>query len=321
MLWTYRGWDYRARRTTSIVAVMFGQAWLTARGVATSAAFVPLWSSGAVAATFGLAQMSPQAFLVLRAAGTAAGTWLLVALTRQHLPTQRALRTTVVAGMLLQIGYQGFFFLSLALGISPALLAIVVSAQPLLTCLGHRQRDARTITGVLVGMSGVAIAVSGGLSTGRVSASAVAAALAALASISLGTALQARQRSAGIWASLAVQWTVSFAAFTVVVGVIGPGHFAPTAAAVASVGWLIVVVSIAATALMYRIAQTHGAMTISALMLLVPVTTAIEDFVVRGTPWVPAILIGGAVTTSGLALVLPGAGTRPTDPPPLGSPR
>lgn len=276
--------------------------------------FLPLWSSGAVAATFGLAYISPQAFLALRAAGAAAGTWILVALTRQRLPSRHQLRATVVAGLFLQVGYQGFFFMALALGISPALLAIVVSAQPLLTSLVDRHGCPRGIIGVLVGMAGVAIAVSGGLSAGEVTTWAVLCAVAAVASISIGTVIQARERHVGIWASLAVQSTVSVALFAVVVGVAGLGRFDFTAVAAVSVGWLIVVVSIVATALLYSIAQTRGALTISALMLLVPVTTAIEDFLLRGTTLTSAVIAGGAVTAVGLALVLPTAAAQQKPP-------
>ncbi|CAM3703358.1 hypothetical protein TSOC111612_10015 [Tsukamurella ocularis] len=268
-----------------------------------SSTFVVLWSSGAVAASFGLAHISPQAFLLLRAAGTTVVAWGVASLIGSAVPRGRDLKTVVLAGLLIQVGYQGFFFLALANGITPGLLAVIIATQPLVMVLLTLRASVGRLAGVALGLTGVTIAVAADLTGGRVSAVAIGYALAAVTAISVGTLAQTSAPAAGTWVSLAVQSTVSTAVFGVIVACAGLGVFALSWTVVASVGWLVVVVSVAATALMYRIAHQQGAVAVSALMLLVPAATALEDYLARGVALSPPVILGGLVSVAGIAVL------------------
>lgn len=288
-----------------------------AKRIAPPALLLVLWSSGAVAVSYGLEAVSPQLFLLIRAAGTATLAWVLVRTTAQSVPRGTELRRTIVAGLLLQVVYQGGFFLALDHGIGAGLVSIILSAQPLLTVVAARAASARSLAGVLIGMTGVAIAVGADLTSGGANATAVSFAVVALVAITAGTIAQSHAADAGVWACLAMQSTVSTAVYGIAVAVARPGSVRLSPSSIAAIGWVVVVISLGATALLYRLAHTRGAVTVSGLFLLVPAGAALEDFVIRGATLSPSVLLGGAVAAVGLALILPrnGAVASMAEPP------
>jgi drug/metabolite transporter (DMT)-like permease len=267
--------------------------------------FLVLWSSGSIAATYGLAQISTQSFLLLRSAGTAVLAGLVWAVAaRQPLPREpRVWGRVLAAGFFMQVAYQGFFYLAMSGGISPGLMALIVGAQPLVTVAIGRVRDARLWAAILAGLAGVAMAVAGDLTGGVVSAASVAFAAASLLAITAATIIQAAN-PLGVWPTLAVQSSlgvVFFGAFALIFGV---GKWQPGWGAVGSVAWMVVVVGLVSTTMLYSMTRKRGAIAVSTVMLLVPAATAVEDLAVRGTPIGPLELAGCAITTVALAYVL-----------------
>jgi drug/metabolite transporter (DMT)-like permease len=158
---------------------------------------------------------------------------------------------------------------------------------------------------------GVAVAVVAD-SSGTDGASVVAFAFAAVAllAITAGTLVQADVTSTG-WSCVAVQSTVSAAVFGGVVAAVGPGEVQLTASSVVAAAWVTIVVSVIATALLYRITRERGAVVVSGLFLVVPSCAAGLDYLLTGTGVPPLAIVGGAVAVIGLVMLQrPVAGSR-----------
>jgi drug/metabolite transporter (DMT)-like permease len=264
---------------------------------------VLLWSSGAVAIGIGLDGMSPQLFLTVRAIGAAACAWAIVLAARSALPTGRDLATVVGAGLLLQVTYQGAYFLAIAHHISAGMISLIMSAQPLLTVVAAGALSRRTAAGAALGVVGVGVAVIADTSSTGASVVAFAFAAVALLAITAGTLVQAKVTSTTGWSCVAVQSTVSATVFGSVVAAVGPGEVHLTASSVVAAAWVTIVVSVIATALLYRITRERGAVVVSGLFLVVPSCAAGLDYLLTGATVPPLAIAGGAVAVIGLVML------------------
>ncbi|MFI6040820.1 DMT family transporter [Nocardia sp. NPDC051321] len=277
----------------------------TAWNVLAPALFVVMWSSGAIATPFGLSQVSPQAFLAVRAVGSAAAGWVIWTLIRDQLPTTRRqwVRTVLVA-VLTQFAYQGCFFVALDRGITPGLLALIVSAQPLLTAVLMQTRSPWVWTALVFGLGGVTIAASSELSTGSNTVAGIGLAAGALAAITVGVVVQSRAGTeVGLWAALAVQSTFSAVMFTAATALLGVGRWQPGLAFVESAAWMVLVVSIGATALLYAMVRSRDNISVTGLFFTVPAVTAILDLLVNGTKLAFPVLLGMLLTIGALWII------------------
>jgi drug/metabolite transporter (DMT)-like permease len=99
-------------------------------------AFLLLWSSGYVAAKFGLGYIEPLTFLSLRFACVVIIMAVLFVILRPPLPTTRAeWGHLAIVGLLLQSLYFGMCYMSFKSGIAVGTLALVLSLQPILVGL------------------------------------------------------------------------------------------------------------------------------------------------------------------------------------------
>jgi drug/metabolite transporter (DMT)-like permease len=266
--------------------------------------FVLLWSSGAIVLPFGLAEVSPLPFLAVRAAGCAVVAWAVWALVRDALPAgRRGWARTVLVALLMQGAYQSCFFTALDQGIRPGLLVLIVSAQPLLTALVSRSRGPLVWLALLLGLAGVGLAVGADPRTGALSITGLVAACGALLAISAGTLVQSRASAGGVWAGLAVQSTISAVLFAALTGLLGAGRWHPGVAFAVSAGWMILLVSVGATALLYRMIRHRDAVAVTGLFFVVPTVTALGDHVVNGTVLTLPVTAGFALTVVALLLV------------------
>lgn len=200
-----------------------------ARAAVAPVVFVLMWSSGAIATPFGLTEASPQAFLAVRAGGCAVLAWCIWAAVRDALPSTFGSWTRMACvGGLMQVAYQGCFFVALDWGVTPGLLALIVSAQPILTAFATRAHHLQVWGALVLGVCGVALAVSADVDASS-SATGIVAATGALIAITAGTMMQSRSTTAaGLWASLAIQSSISALAFAVILTVVGVGRWHPS---------------------------------------------------------------------------------------------
>jgi drug/metabolite transporter (DMT)-like permease len=125
--------------------------------------FVVLWSTGFIAAKYGLPYAPPMSFLILRCLGAILILLPVVLLTGAAWPRGR-IRHVAFAGLLLQAGYLGGVWGAIKLGMPAGLSALIVGMQPILTAIaapliGETVRP-RQWLGLGLGLCGVGLVVA-----------------------------------------------------------------------------------------------------------------------------------------------------------------
>ncbi|MGY1704637.1 DMT family transporter [Geodermatophilus sp. SYSU D00697] len=279
------------------------------------ALFVLLWSTGFVGAKYGLPYAEPFTFLGVRlvvAAVLLAGLALAV---RSQLPRgRRQYRHAAVAGVLLHAGYLGGVFYGISVGVPAGVSAVVVSVQPVLVAvlaarlLGERV-TARQWAGFVLGLTGVCLVVGPGLAdvgaTGPLPLSGVLACGVGLAAGTAGTLYQKRHGDeVPLVSGTAVQYAAASVLLLAIAVTTEDTTIRWTGEFVAAFVWLVVVLSLGAVLLLLLLLRHGTAAGVSSLYYLVPPATAVEAYLLFGERLSPVSLLGIAVTTVGVALVV-----------------
>ena len=294
------------------------------------ALFVVLWATGFVGATLGMPYAPPLKFLLWRFAIVIVLMGLVALIYRAAWPRGVQLWHVAVAGVLLQAGYLGGVFVSIDLGMSAGVSALIVGLQPLLTALfaattrsSLRERvSLRQWAGFVLGFGGVALVVSNTLGTGSVGLPAVAAVVLALISITAGTLYQKRHCGAQ---DLRTQSVVQFIAAGAVLlplalafetrPVLWTGPF------LVALGWVVLVLSLGAISLLLLLIRRGAATQVSSLMYLVPPVTALFAWFLFDERLTSLALAGMALAVIGVALVVRAPAAPPAPPVPPASVR
>ncbi|MFE0028352.1 DMT family transporter [Amycolatopsis sp. NPDC059021] len=281
--------------------------------VAAPLAFVLMWASGPIAVETGLSSSSAPTFLLLRALGSAALCWGVWFFVRDRLPrTGPEWTRTVVVAILLQTVYQGFFFAAVGAGLPAGIIAVILGTQPILTTLITRPgRDRRFRAGLVIGLAGVVLTVSSAL--GAPSRAGTASmvtgllfAFLALGAITGGTIVQGRTTNVGTWAALAIQYSISSAAFAVTTACTGGPRLTGHPAFFLALGWMVVVVSVGAAALLYFMVARGEVARVTSLFYCVPPVTALLDLLFSGTALTAVELAGIGLVVVAVALIRTG---------------
>jgi len=275
------------------------------------ALFVLLWSTGFIAAKFGLPHAPPFTFLLLRFLLV---TLLMLALsvaTRAPWPRARADYAHVAIAALLVHGlYLGGVFVALDGGMPAGTSAMLVGLQPILTVFLawlwlHERVGPRQWAGLVLGLVGVWLVIrhkvdfSGGHNGLLPSA-------IALAGISVGALYQ--KRHAG-HVDLRTGAVIQFGACAVVYAPLAlmfdarPVEWGPAFAF--ALGWSVVVLSVGAISLLYWLLRHGAASGVARLFYLVPPVTAVMSWLLFGET-LDALAIAGMVTiAAGVMLARP----------------
>ncbi len=269
--------------------------------------FVVLWSSGYVVGALAIEVMGPLPLLASRFALAALIAVPLAAHT--HRWREAPLGRLAVVGVLLQVVQFGGIYGGFALGVPPALSALVMlGLSPVVTTAlavagGQEQADSRLWSGLALGVLGVAISLAPELSSARVGAG-VGITLLGMLGLSGGTVLQKRWvGAADPRVSVATQSVTGLMIVAPLVVVFG-GRLDFSAQLVLAVGWLAVGMGIGTLLLFVHILSRHAASAAAALLLLVPAVTAVASAIFLGDQLHPASLLGMVVAIVGVGAVL-----------------
>lgn len=273
-----------------------------ATGWLPTALFVLLWSSGALFAKWGLVHASAFALLVLRFTLTSLVLAVVASRRGPWLPRPGTRGRVAFTGLLLVGAYSACYFLALDHGLTPGVLATLLGVQPILTLmLTERIASWHRIIGLLLALAGLALVVADSLLTARFGFAGIAFALASLAAMTWGTLLQKGSDQAPL-AVLPLQYAVGLAVCVVLLPA-QPLRIDWTAGLAISVVWLALVISLAATLLLYALLQRGNLVNVTSLFYLVPGGTALLDWLVLGNAMAPLALAGMAAIVAGLVLV------------------
>jgi drug/metabolite transporter (DMT)-like permease len=275
------------------------------------ALFVLLWSTGFVFARLGLDYAEPFTFLALRFAIVTVLLGAVAVAMRAPWPRRPGeVAHFAVTGLLLHGLYLGGTYKAMAGGVPAGIAALIVGLQPLLTAtvvgpvLGERVRPVQWL-GLALGFAGVALVMWEKLVIDAVPWWAAAWAVLALVAITAATIYQKRFCPTMDWRSGGF---VQYAAAALLIGALA---FADETRAVdwapglfLALGWLVVVLSMGAIALLNWMIRRGAAARVASLFYLVPPVAALESWLMFGERLGPPALAGMAVTAAGVALVI-----------------
>jgi drug/metabolite transporter (DMT)-like permease len=273
--------------------------------------FVFLWATGFIGARLSAGHAEPFSFLFVRCAIVAAILGLAAIVFGAPWPGRRAALHAMVVGALIHGGYLGCVFWSINNGLPAGVSALIVGLQPLLTALiaapilGERI-TARHWLGLGIGMLGVALVVWPKLTFGAegITPITVGASLFATISIAAGSIYQKRQVT-GL--DLRSGNAVQFLGAAIAVGVVALAsedlRINWTGEVIFAMAWLVLVLSIGATTLLYLMIRHGEVSRIAGLFYLVPAVTAALAWALFGETLSPVQILGMAVCAGAVMLV------------------
>ena len=273
------------------------------------ATFVLLWASGFVGAKLGLAYAEPLTFLSLRMIAVVVLLGVITALTRPKWPNAAGFAHSAMTGLMVHGCYLGGVFVAIENGLSPGLIALIVSLQPALTStvanrwLGERV-IARQWLGLALGLGGVYLILYEKIASGQATVLAWVAGVIALLGITVGTLYQKRFGGAIDWRpGMVIQYAAAGAVF--MLGAAGfetrVVHWTPQF--LFALGWLVVVLSFGAIMLLYFLIRRAAATRVVSLFYLTPPVTALMAWGLFDERLTPLALLGMAVCVAGVFLV------------------
>lgn len=284
--------------------------------------FVALWSTGFIGAKFGLPHAEPFTFLFIRFVLTLALLIPLVKLMGSAWPAGWRLKGHIaVSGLLVHGAYLGGVFYGIYLGMPAGLTALLVGLQPLLTAtlagpmLGERIAATQWL-GLALGLLGITLVLGSKLDPGAAlfqgfGLGALACVLVALTGITLGTLYQKRFCTGmPLLSGTVVQYLSSGALLGLGALLLEERHVEWTLTFVLTLGWLVLVLSIAAILLLMALIRRGEASRVASLFYLVPPVTALQAWWLFDERLPLTALTGMAVTIVGVVLAARGQGRR-----------
>ncbi|WP_202732259.1 DMT family transporter [Acinetobacter pittii] len=264
--------------------------------------FVLLWGSAAIFTRWGLDSASPIALLILRFA-TALFVLLLIAIFRKRLlPKHGTRKQVLLTGLLIIASYSICYFKAMAHGVTPGLMATIMGIQPILTlCLLEKSLQKERLLGLLIALAGLILLVWKSLTMSFIAPIGIFFALAALICITFGAIMQKNIQQAPT-DILPLQYIVSL---LVCLFIVPFEHFEITwnSQLIISALFLGILISVVAQLLLYRLLNQGNLVNVTSLFYLVPVVTALLDFLILKNKLPLAGLIGMIAILIGLTLV------------------
>ena len=278
-------------------------------GIVISAVFVLLWSTGFLGGKLGIPYAEPMTFLALRFGIVAILLSIWVAAVGGQWLRISEVRDQAMIGSLVHFAYLGGVFAGLSLGVEAGVAALIVGLQPIVTALAARQMLGERLVGaqwlgMALGFAGVGVVVARKLEAGLGEPLGVMFCFLSLIGIAFGSILQ-KTRSANVpmQSGNAVQFAAASLCCFAVALVFETMEIEWTGEFIFALGWLIVVLSLGAIAVLYWLIQRGAASEVASLFFLVPPVTAIFAWFLFGEVLGPLEIGGMVLTAVGVLLV------------------
>ena len=273
--------------------------------------FVLLWSTGFIAAKYGLPYAPPLTFLLYRFALVAALMTLVALASGAAWPRDpRQVAHVAVAAWLVHGAYLGGVFLSLAGGMAAGTSAMLVGLQPILTVLIARawlgeRVVARQFGGLALGLAGVWFVVRHKFSFSGDLQGFLPSAIA-LVGISVGTLYQKRYCTrVDMRSSAAIQFVACVLLYLPLVLWFEEQPVRWTPQFVFAMSWSVLVLSVGAISLLSWLLRHGAASNVARLFYLVPPVTALQAWLMFGETLDVLSLVGMALIAVGVAIARP----------------
>lgn len=273
------------------------------------AVFVFLWSTGFIAAKYGLPYAEPLTLLWVRMAAVVAILALIVLIWRPRWPNLTEAGHSIVVGLLVHGCYLGGVFVAISQGVPAGISALLPGLQPvLMATLANRWLGERVTSwqwaGLALGLLGVLLVLNDREIVGAGTPLGWIASVVSLLGITVGTLYQKRHGGAIDWRSgNLIQYAAVTLFFLIGALLFETGGIRWTTEFVLAMTWLVVVLSIFAVALMYWLIRRAAAANVASLFYLVPATTAFLAWMLFGER-LNMLAIAGMALCAGAVLIV-----------------
>lgn len=282
--------------------------------VVASIGLIVLWSSGFVGAELtARAGAEPISVLAWRFTVLAGILVLAMLVLRRRWPSRGSWLRQGTIALLSQAAYLLLIFEGVSAGVDGGTAALIAALQPMLVAtvagrvLGERATGWMWL-GMVVGLAGVALVVSGALgSVGGAGTPLWAYALpfAGVLCLGAGTVLQRRWHlHDDLLQTLTMQAIVAAVAFMAVALLRGEATMPTAPDTWFAILWLVLLSSLGGYVLYVTVTRSHGATFVSTMLYLTPPTTMLWVWLIFGVPVTALGVAGLAVATAGVAIVL-----------------
>jgi drug/metabolite transporter (DMT)-like permease len=254
---------------------------------AAPAIFVVLWSTGFIATKYVLRGAEPLTYLAIRMVLVVGLMAVIVAIARPPWPDRAGIAHSAVAGILVHGFYLGGTAVAIAHSIPAGLSALIPGLQPILTStLANRWLGERVAplqwAGLLLGLAGVVLILHDRPMGGEAGWGWLASGVS-LISITVGMLYQRRYCAKIDWrAGNLVQYIAVAIFFVIGAWLFETNAVQWTGEFVASLIWLVVVLSIGSIGLLYWLIRRRAATSVASLFYLVPAVTAAMAYLLFG---------------------------------------
>ena len=275
---------------------------------AAPAIFVVLWSTGFIATKYVLRGAEPLTYLAIRMVLVVGLMAVIVAIARPPWPNRAGIAHSAVAGILVHGFYLGGTAVAIAHSIPAGLSALIPGLQPILTStLANRWLGERVAplqwAGLLLGLAGVVLILHDRPMGGEAGWGWLASGVS-LISITVGMLYQRRYCGKIDWRAGNLVQYIAVAIFFVVGAALFESNAVHwTGEFVASLVWLVVVLSIGSIGLLYWLIRRRAATSVASLFYLVPAVTAAMAYLLFGERLDPVAILGVAACAAAVFLV------------------
>ncbi len=265
--------------------------------------FVIVWGSGFIATKTGLQYAAPFTFLSMRfALGMVCLLPVLIWIKPRWPTTSRTWVHVVIAGLLMHAIHLSGSHYGQYEGLSAGVVAIVLSAQPLLTAmiaahlLGEKP-SSRQWLGIFVGLTGVALVVWHKINIHTMTPTSLIALMTALLALTIGTLYQRRfLKEVDLFAAAFIQFVVSLLVLAPLSLVIEGAAVVWAWPLLASMLFLVIFASLLAVSALHLLMRHGEATKVSSILYLPPVFAVAAE-------WLFYRVVPTGITFIGIAIV------------------
>jgi drug/metabolite transporter (DMT)-like permease len=270
--------------------------------------FVLLYGSGFVGAKLGLPHSTPLSFLSLRFIAAGLMLFIIARFIGNQLPNWREVMHISVAGSLTVCLFSIGVFVSIDMGLSPAVSALIVALQPILVALFARklvneQLNLAQWLGLFFGFLGVIVVVIYSIETTYFSWGAIGMSVLALLGVTFGSLYQKRYcADMELFYGGAIQSLISGGICLVLLPFFEDFKIVWVGEFIISLVYMVLGVSLGALSLLYIMIRRGEVSRVASVFYLVPVSAAVSAYFLFGETIEGTTLLGAGIIALGIFL-------------------
>ncbi len=274
--------------------------------------FVLLWSTGFIGAKFGLPYAEPFTLLMWRMLIVVPLFFCIVVILKRPKISAKDAAIQGLVGLLIHGFYLGGVFAAINVGMPAGLSSLYVSLNPLLIAIFsgvflQAVISKREWFSLILGFFGVAVVLYGASKwEGVITDAGIAWLTLALFSICAGTLIQKKYaQNVGLVRGSMYQYSASLLLYLILSFTLETGVVEWNFTFIATLAWLVIVLSFAAVLLLMYMIQNGEATRVASYFYLVPPITVLQGWLLFDEQWSWLTILGGALVVIALIMNRP----------------